>query len=229
MNEKTQQGVTIIELMIIIAIIGVVTAVAVPAFSSMQQDQQLKSAVREIANTMMVARAQSIRSGNNVFVVFQGASGAAAPGQLSSDNAIDLVNDGVAASADCTIGAGEVQYTVPAQNGLTWGTTPGLAGSSVVATDTGLAPSNSRNGSTFSDATVTSTTSSASKFASWVVFQPDGIPRLMTPAACSSLGASGQGGGGIYLTNSRRDYAVVLSALGTVRVHHWVAASGWSQ
>ena len=38
------------------------------------------------------------------------------------------------------------------------------------------------------------------------------------------------GGGGIYLTTGNRDFAAVLSPLGTVRVHMWNAATGsWKQ
>ena len=36
----------------------------------------------------------------------------------------------------------------------------------------------------------------------------------------------GQGGGAIYVTNGRRDYAVVLSPLGAVRLHAWNVGSG---
>ena len=40
------------------------------------------------------------------------------------------------------------------------------------------------------------------------------------------LGVVGTGGGAIYVTNGVRDYAVVLGALGTTRVHLWTD-SGW--
>ncbi len=218
-----------VEVLIVVVIVGVLSSVAVPGFNMLQEDQGLKSAAREIADSMMLARAQAIRTGNNVIVIFQGASGTQAPMQLRTTNAIDVVNDGVAASADCTIAQGELEFSIPAADGLSWGTTASLAGNNVVASDPGFAPSNASLGSTFTDATVSSTTMTQSKFTSWVVFQPDGIPRLMTPGDCASLGAPSQGGGGIYLTNGRRDYAVVLSSLGMVRVHNWGAGTGWSQ
>ena len=55
--------------------------------------------------------------------------------------------------------------------------------------------------------------------------RPSGLN--FTPATCASLGRPGEGAGGLYLTNQRRDYAVVLSPLGGVRVHAW-DGSGWT-
>jgi hypothetical protein len=47
-------------------------------------------------------------------------------------------------------------------------------------------------------------------------------------AACN-LSPIGDGGGAVYLTNGQRDYAVVLSPLGAVRVHAWnVGAGAWT-
>jgi len=64
-----------------------------------------------------------------------------------------------------------------------------------------------------------------------VLFQPDGIPRLFTPDGggnCDAVGLPGLGGGAIYLTNTRRDYAIVLSNVGTTRTHVWIpSAGGW--
>ncbi len=89
-----------------------------------------------------------------------------------------------------------------------------------------MAPASVPSGSSFTDAT-----RSPLNPASWVLFQPDGIPRLFTPGAgntCDAVGLPGRGGGAIYLTNTRRDYAVVLSNLGTTRLHAWSpGVGGW--
>ncbi len=230
-GSKYQRGISLIEVVIVSVIIGIMTAVATPALRNMRSDQALRNGARQISDSMMLARAQAIRTGANVIVVFQGASGSASPGTLTSTNIIDVISDGPATTADCSISdAAEVVWSlaVDPTNNLTWGTTAGNAGTDIVPTDSGFAPTNSIQGSTFTDATVSSTTISSSKFAHWIVFQPDGIPRLMTPTDCPNLGTEGQGGGGIYLTNGRRDYAIVLSALGTTRVHHWDGAA-WIQ
>ena len=70
-------------------------------------------------------------------------------------------------------------------------------------------------GDTFSD-----TNSSAY----WMLFEPDGIPRSFTPTGgggCTNIGSAGGGGGSIYVTGTRRDYAVVLTPLGLIRLHIW--------
>ncbi|MDP6981179.1 MAG: GspH/FimT family pseudopilin [Myxococcota bacterium] len=228
---KYQRGVSLIEVVIVSVIIGVMAAVATPALRNMRNDQALRNSARQVSDAMMLARTQAIRTGSNVIVVFQSASGSASPAGLTSTNIIDVINDGPATTADCTIGStAEVVWSLPVDqvNNLSWGTSAGNAGNNIVPTDNGFAPTNNVQGSTFSDATVTSATIDANKFAHWIVFQPDGIPRLMTPADCANLGIEGQGGGGIYLTNGRRDYAIILSALGTTRVHHWSGAA-WIQ
>jgi prepilin-type N-terminal cleavage/methylation domain-containing protein len=225
-----QHGITLIEMMIVVVIVGIMAGIAAPSFRTMQTDQAVRSSARETADAFMLARAQSIRTNSNIIVVFQNATGVATPGGISSTNAIDIINDGVATTADCAISSStaEIIWSVQPVSGLNWGTTPGLAGTTNAPGDTGFGPSNSDKGSSFTDATVTTTTVNSSKFASWVVFQPDGIPRLMTPGDCANLGNQGQGGGAIYITNGRRDYAVVLSPLGTARVHRW-NGGGWTQ
>ena len=231
MIKKHQLGVTLIEMMIVVVIFGLMSAIAVPSMQRMQSDQRLRTAVRSVADSFMLARAHAIRTGSNVIVIFQNSSGSSSPAGLTSTNVIDIIVDGPAATADCSIAANEVVWTMAPDTvarSLNWGTSPGLAGNTSVPTDAGFGPSNVRNGSSFTDATVTSTTADNSKFANWVVFQPDGLPRLMTPGACGALGPAGQGGGAIYLSNGRRDYAAVLSALGTVRVHIWMGAA-WSE
>jgi hypothetical protein len=46
---------------------------------------------------------------------------------------------------------------------------------------------------------------------------------------CGALSPAGGGGGALYLTDGERDYAIVLSPIGGVRVHLWIPANGaWS-
>jgi hypothetical protein len=62
-----------------------------------------------------------------------------------------------------------------------------------------------------------------------VLFRPDGIPVSFTfsGGTCGQIAGTGSGGGALYITNGERDYAVVLSPLGSARVHLW-AAGAWS-
>jgi hypothetical protein len=124
-----------------------------------------------------------------------------------------IVRDGGVGPANCLIDVGEVQQGIAARRDVAWGST--ISGGVVAPGDGGLADHSS--GSSFrSRAGGVATT--------WVVFAPDGIPRGFD-AACT-LGDVGSGNGAIYLTNGRRDYAVVLSPLGTVRVHSWEQGAG---
>jgi Tfp pilus assembly protein FimT len=223
-----------VEIMIVVAIIGVLAALAQPRLQRVFENQRGKSAVRSAADAFMLARSESIRSGNNVFVVMLDATGAGNPtppelSQLSSvpiTDPIVIVNDGLASAANCRIDAGEILHRFPAQQGVAWGTTTTLAGNTAAPLDQGSGTANLANGSSFTNVAV-------SNPASWVLFQPDGLPRLFPPLSgggCAAIGQAGLGGGGIYVTTGTRDYAAVLSPLGTVRVHAWSSALGsWKQ
>lgn len=181
-------------------------------------DQRVKTAARSVADAFAHARGEAIRTGRNHVVFVQSdtlgnplldAAGAVAP--------ILILDDGVpgSASQNCLIDAGEVTTTAPAQSDVSWGVT---SASTPVPTDTGLSPIAA--GVSFADTAGNPTT--------WVVFRPDGIP-VSASTACV-LGAVGSGGGGVYVTNVRRDYAVVLEPLGGVRVHAWDATQAqWRQ
>ena len=59
--------------------------------------------------------------------------------------------------------------------------------------------------------------------ANWVLFRPDGLPVVFTGAFpdCGVIGPTGTGGSAFYITNGKRDYSLVLTPLGGVRVHAW--------
>jgi prepilin-type N-terminal cleavage/methylation domain-containing protein len=211
-------GMTLIEIVVVVAIIGVLSAMAVPAFITWQRNERVKEAARAVGDAFEVARSEAIRTGNNYLVVLANALGAPQP--------IVIVNDGPPAAATCTIGANKIVSQVNPIPGVSWGTSVGNANGTAAPLDTGLSVTNIPNGSSFSDASL-----NPSNPATWVLFQSDGIPRLFTAngGTCSAIGSAGSGGGAIYVTNGQRDYAVVLRALGTIRVHRWRPSSAaWS-
>jgi len=57
---RRQSGVTLLELLIVLTIIGFIAGIAVPMFSSSVSTTQLKSAAREVAAGLRLARDQAI-------------------------------------------------------------------------------------------------------------------------------------------------------------------------
>lgn len=215
---RGRAGVTLLELMVVVAILGIAAAMAVPGIVSWSDDERLKGAARAVADAFTLARSEAIRTGDQHLIVF--ALG------LGATQQIQVINDGPVATANCTIDAGEVVHSVPGVNGVAWGTSTGAANGAAAPGDTGVAAASAATGSTFTDATM-----AAANVATWVLFQPDGMPRTFTQGAgaCAAIGTAGQGGGGIYVTNQKRDYGIVLQALGTAKVHKWnPVATAWS-
>jgi prepilin-type N-terminal cleavage/methylation domain-containing protein len=209
---RNQTGVTLIELVIVLAVVGALIAAATLGIASWAQDQRLKASARAVSDAFMLGRAEAIRTGNSHIVVF----GVGALANADAD--IVIANDDRPDLADCSIASSEIVHRVALENGVTWGTTASLAGTTVAPDDQGLAVGNTQYGSSFTTAALDPNTP-----ASWVVFQPDGVPLLFSSngSDCTQIGIRGEGGGGIYVTNGRRDYAIVLAPLGTSRVLGW--------
>ena len=71
------------------------------------------------------------------------------------------------------------------------------------------------------------TGTSAGADATWVLFNSQGMATAFKPDC--TIAASGSGGGAIYITNGKRDYAIVLNPLGSVQTHAWeTGAETWS-
>ncbi len=210
--DRSRAGVTLVELMVVVALLGVLAALSSVQFDRWMEDGRLKARVRGVADAFLLARAEALRTGDVHLVVMQQALGATSPVVVSRDGSL--------ASMDCSVGEGEVVHALGEAPGVSWGTSPGQSAGTIAPDDQGLATGNVPAGSSFTDASRISLNG-----ATWIAFTPDGMPRLFSPAACGSLGSVGQGAGAVYLTNQARDYAVVLSPLGTVRVHAWDGTS----
>ena len=221
-DQRRAGGFTLIEAVIVIAIIGIVTATALPNVSRYFETTAARAAAKSVADAFNVARAQAIRTGSN-HVVFFSASGA---GDTAGSTLVDsngeevpilVLNDGAPGSADqnCVIDSGENTITFAPQDGVGWGFNS--------PTSTQKPPNELRveipaSGSSFATPNGTLTT--------WVMFRPDGVP-VAIDNTCNS-GRLGTGGGTIYLWTTNRDYAVTLSPLGGVRVHTWNPGGGWT-
>lgn len=66
-SHKTQQGLTLIELMITVAIISIVAAVAVPAFNETIERNRLMSAVNKFKGDVELTRSEALKSGQDTY------------------------------------------------------------------------------------------------------------------------------------------------------------------
>lgn len=215
----SNHGFTLLEVIVVVGIVAVVSALAVPAFISVRDNQRLRDSAATVADSLRLARALAISTGRNHVVYFAANS----PNDICGNPLVDVngnpvpvlvLDDGrPGAATNCCIDPAETTFTEPAELGVNWGRSFAAA---AVGTDTGLG--DHTTGSSFADPAGVQT--------GWVMFRPDGVP-VGFDAACTQ-GAIGSGGGGIYVTNTTRDVAVVLSPLGTVRVHPYDnAAAAW--
>ncbi len=226
--DRRQAGFTLIELATVVAIIGIFAAIAAPQLSQWLANQRVKSAARDLGNIFTIARSEAIRTGNNHVVFFMAPNigiqdPVGNPVADSNGNAVAalLLNDGPAATANCTIDLGEeVDYVRPSQ-GVTWGAAQAAVRAPLDSATTPMA-----DGVTFLDPT------SPANAVNWVLFRPDGIPAGFSgdfATGCGTIGGTGTGRGAGYVTNGSRDYAIVLTALGGVRLHVWDGATNqWS-
>ena len=228
-SADSRSGVTLIELMVVVGLMAVVLAIAVPFLSDWMGNQRARAAARSLADLLMLARGEAIRTGNR-YVLFFGNPGTtdASGNPVENDGGwvpVLLINDGPPVGSDCEIDAGEVFEAIEPADGISWGVTDADV---AVSTDSGAAPFNASpppawDGATFADP--------GNSKVNWLLFRPDGIPVGFSGAAgsCGAIGGVGSGGGAFYVTNGERDFAVVLSPLGGVRLHLWNRSTGaWS-
>lgn len=222
---RGREGLTLIEVMIVVAIIGVFTLVAIPRLDEWFENVRAKSTARSVADVFLLARSEAMRTGDN-HVVFFGEPGTQDPALNDIEDhdgawvPMLILNDGPPATANCVIDGGEAfePIHIDGIEQMDFGTS--LATERAPA-DTGTGPY--ADGVSFSDA--------ANNPISWILFRPDGIPLAFNGAGgnCGVIEETGSGAGGIYITTGQYDYGVVLAPLGGVRVHVWRPDAGqWS-
>jgi type IV fimbrial biogenesis protein FimT len=81
MQKKTVSGFTLIELMIVIAIIGIMAAIAAPNFMEYMKSRRLSGATMQLYVDLMNARGQAVSQNNKVIVA------------LTSNNSYQIIRD----------------------------------------------------------------------------------------------------------------------------------------
>jgi prepilin-type N-terminal cleavage/methylation domain-containing protein len=220
---RRDAGFTLLELMLVVVIFGIMAVLGSVALQDWVQNQRTREAAREVADLFMLARQEAVRTGDN-HVVFLDQDANDLGLQTDEGRAVAalLIRD---ANADGAPQNGEYVASVPFDNtnSVGWGSVFALAPGSEVP-----APNDNPAAAYPLADSCCSFTEPGGNPARWVVFLPDGTPRGFSMPF--SAGAVGTGTGTVYLSSGSRDYAVVLTALGSVRVHAFNEGQGqWRQ
>lgn len=74
MKKAYQEGLTLVEVMIVIVIIGILSAIAIPNFMSWLPNMRLSEAARELHSLIQEAKTEAIRTSQVQAIVFQPAT-----------------------------------------------------------------------------------------------------------------------------------------------------------
>jgi len=226
-HQGRRGGFSILELIIALAIIGVFAGMATVLMSGSFSSSRARAAVRSVADLMMLARTEAIRTGDNHIVFFfLDAQDSSLTGPDGEPAAALLIRD---LDSDGRVDSGERVASVLLEDAgdLSWG--------SALAANLGTpkkAP-NDNPAATFpepdADFLCCTFVTSAGDEARWLVFLPDGTPRGFKIGPFE-VGDVTSGNGAVYVTSGERDYAAVLAPLGGVRVHSFdVTSEEWTQ
>lgn len=203
----SNQGFTLLEIVIVVAIISFMTALAVPKFLAYQQRQDARTMVRRVSSVISNARSEAIRRGNNQFVLLD----------FPATGVVRVVDD---ANNDWAVSVGETTRDISLTSGLSaeisrWSVVPSPPAASPVPEDGVVMPA---GGTSFPiDAASTSP---------GVGFTPRGFPVSLPTTIGGSAGPLGSGAGSYYVTdNDTLVYAATLLPLGGTRVRGYRAVT----
>ncbi|MEK7128044.1 MAG: prepilin-type N-terminal cleavage/methylation domain-containing protein [Patescibacteria group bacterium] len=104
MRKIFKKGITIIEILVVLAIIGVIISVVIPQFANVRENQVLKSGVQDILSSVNKARGETLSSLNSseYGVHFQSDTVIIFKGKIFSAGAMDNETVSITAPASIT-------------------------------------------------------------------------------------------------------------------------------
>ncbi len=104
MNRQKNAGFTLLETMIVVAIVGILAAIAVPSYQDMLEQNRLKQVAEGLKSEMQFARTEAIKRSQNVIVSrTTGSAGAWCYGLSVTTTSCDCKQTTVATTDDCEI------------------------------------------------------------------------------------------------------------------------------
>jgi prepilin-type N-terminal cleavage/methylation domain-containing protein len=220
-----RRGFTLVELMVTVAIMGVVVAIAMPAMTSYKRKEDARSAARDISGVITNARSQAIASGRMTFLLFGEPGNGLFPfeaGQIAA-----LVRDD---NGDNNLTADDVAVPIRLRAGIN--PEVSLYGVRGTPLETTAIPADDLS-TDEADGTLASLTDGSTLpvtvgFDVPVVgFTPQGSPVRLLDVGPPWVDNWGTGAGGVYVTDNRDVVlGVFLMPLGAVSVRKLDVASG---
>ena len=215
-----RQGFTLIELMTVVAIMGILVAIAMPAMTSYKRKEDTRRAAVDVSGMLTNARSRAIASGRMTFlllaeptngvVVFQPGQIAALVTDDDGDNAVTAADTAVAIYPEVGLSPSVSYYGA---NG-TPHSTAAIPADDLSESEANVALGALADGSTLPD--------SAALGVPVAAFSPQGAA-----VAADTPAEWGTGAGGIYITdNADTVVAVLVMPLGSVKMKKLDVASG---
>lgn len=108
MQSKRLSGFTLIEVLVVIALLGIVTALAAPGFASLVQSNRVQAAAGELQRALYYARSEAMSRGVNVALIAPNANGWAGVVVISTVSTPVMPNEEVLRQYSLGLGAANI-------------------------------------------------------------------------------------------------------------------------